>query len=77
MPLAMDINFQKVGRTWGLRLAKNPWKPDEGKITKSKILLPIKPNAYAYAFEWQAFLCRQSYSTNSYCLEGVKARGCH
>lgn len=66
MPLAMDINFIQVGRTWGLRLAKNSWQPAE------KNDISIDKNAYAYAFEWHHFLAPKL--LNQLLANGVKAK---
>jgi len=50
MPLAMNLEFHQVGRTWGLKLADNVWsKPPV-------IPLTVDENAYAYAFEWHHFM---------------------
>jgi len=50
MPLAMNLEFHQVGRTWGLKLDKNIWaKPPV-------IPLAVDKNAYAYAFEWHHFM---------------------
>jgi hypothetical protein len=68
MPLAMDINFQKVGRTWGLRLSKNPWQPSNNLEIEST----LDKSAYAYAFEWQAFLAPKL--LNTLLGKGIKAR---
>ncbi|MDG1750886.1 MAG: M14 family zinc carboxypeptidase [Thalassotalea sp.] len=66
MPLAMDINFLKVGRTWGLRLAKNSWQPEQ------KIARTVDKNAYAYAFEWHHFLAPKL--LNKLLSKGIKAK---
>lgn len=66
MPLAMDINFLKVGRTWGLRLAKNSWQPVQ------KVELTLDKNAYAYAFEWHHFLAPKL--LNQLLSKGVNAK---
>lgn len=50
MPLAMDIDFHQVGRTWGLSLSEQPWQQAERKV------LSPTSNAYAYAFEWDEYL---------------------
>jgi len=50
MPLAMNLEFHQVGRTRGLKLAKNVWsKP-------TSLPLVVDENAYAYAFEWHHFM---------------------
>ena len=66
MPLAMDINFLKVGRTWGLRLAKNSWQPVQ------KPALTLDQNAYAYAFEWHHFLAPKL--LNQLLSKGIHAK---
>jgi len=66
MPLAMDINFQKVGSTWGLNFAESPWTSSDDKT------LPIVDNAYAYAFEWQEFLAPKL--LNKLLAKGIKAK---
>jgi len=66
MPLAMDINFLKVGRTWGLRLAKKSWQPIQ------KIEFAINKSAYAYAFEWHHFLAPKL--LNQLLSNGIKAK---
>jgi hypothetical protein len=66
MPLAMDINFLKVGRTWGLRLAKNSWQPAK------KTEYTIDKSAYAYAFEWHHFLAPKL--LNQLLSKGIKAK---
>ncbi len=50
LPLAMNIEFHEVGRTWGLKLRDNAWK----NTKPNQISVP--ENAYAYAFEWHHFL---------------------
>jgi len=47
MPLAMDIEFQQVERTWGLNLRETPWQGQSQPIANK-----IAADAYAYAFEW-------------------------
>lgn len=46
MPLAMNIDFQPVERTWGLKLAKAQWQQP------ATLSSNIAENAYAYAFDW-------------------------
>ncbi len=53
MPLAMNIHFQALDSTWGLKLADKPWSTADISITSNLI---SGENAYAYAFEWQHFL---------------------
>ena len=50
LPLAMNIKFSQVGRTWGLKTQKSPWQPASVKT------LEVSTTAYAYAFEWHDFL---------------------
>ncbi|WDE05599.1 hypothetical protein SG34_001245 [Thalassomonas viridans] len=66
MALAMNIEFRKVERTWGLELAKNTWQPSEVKPEA------IQQNAYAYAFEWHHFLAPKM--LNQLLAQGVKAK---
>jgi hypothetical protein len=68
MPLAMDIDFYQVGRTWGLKLAKTPWKKEQ-KLTNSK---KINQQAYAYVFEWHHFLSPKL--LNNLLNNGIKAK---
>jgi len=46
MPLAMDIDFQRIERTWGLSLREQAWQQNKAEA------ITIEPNAYAYVFEW-------------------------
>lgn len=49
MPLAMNINFEALGSTWGLELADKAWsKGDIVQVSKTN----TKSTDYAYAFEW-------------------------
>jgi zinc carboxypeptidase len=66
MPLAMNISFDKVERTWGLKLDKKPWQPITIKLNK------IEHNAYAYAFEWHDFLAPKL--LNTLLTQGIKTR---
>ena len=50
LPLAMNIKFAQVGRTWGLKTQDSPWQPSSEKT------LETVSSAYAYAFEWHDFL---------------------
>ncbi len=50
LPLAMNIKFAKVGRTWGLKTAKSPWQSHEQEQVS------VNDSAYAYIFEWHDFL---------------------
>ena len=49
MPLAMNIDFQKLASTWGLELANKPWSTKD--IVHASKVEP-SDNDYAYAFEW-------------------------
>jgi hypothetical protein len=66
MPLAMDIDFKKVGRTRGLALSKTAWHPSE------KTQQIINNNAYAYTFEWHEFLAPKL--LNQLLSKGIKAK---
>ncbi len=66
MPLAMDINFQPVKRTWGLDIAKTPWQ------MPAKHNINIDQQAYAYAFEWHDFLAPKL--LNQLLNHGVQAK---
>ncbi len=66
MPLAMDIDFQTVSRTWGLDVAETPWQAS----TEQK--LALEPQAYAYAFEWYDFLAPRL--LNQLLGHGVEAK---
>ena len=66
MALAMNIEFQKVERTWGLELAKSTWQRTE---TESQA---IDQNAYAYGFEWHHFLAPKL--LNELVSKGVNAK---
>lgn len=67
MPLAMDIDFQRVGRTWGMDIAQQPWSAN----TPTKYT-PLVDNAYAYAFEWYEFLAPKM--LNQLLNEGINAK---
>jgi len=68
MPLAMDIDFYKVNRTWGLKLAETPWEKATAIVGK----LAVEPQAYAYAFEWHHFLAPKL--LNQLLNEGIQAK---
>ncbi|MCJ8318302.1 MAG: hypothetical protein MJK12_01625 [Colwellia sp.] len=53
LPLAMNIEFHKVDRTRGLKLAENSWQMPQ----PATILLD--EDAYAYVFEWHHSLAPQ------------------
>mgnify|MGYP003624337406 CR=1 FL=1 len=50
LPLAMNIDFAQVGRTWGLKTSETPWQPMTEKVAD------VVDSAYAYVFEWHEFL---------------------
>jgi hypothetical protein len=53
MPLAMNIDFQKLDSTWGLELANKPWSSEDiSQVSKTD----TKTTDYAYAFEWHHYL---------------------
>lgn len=66
LPLAMDIDFYQVGRTWGLELAEQPWQGEKPTV------LAAKPAAYAYAFEWYDYLAPKL--LNQLLTAGIKAK---
>jgi len=66
LPLAMNIEFHQVERTWGLKLANNPWK----KPAQATTLLD--QNAYGYVFEWHHSLAPQL--LEKLLSSGLKAR---
>ncbi|MBA6352382.1 MULTISPECIES: M14 family zinc carboxypeptidase [unclassified Colwellia] len=68
MPLAMDIDFYRVGRTWGLKLADNAWEKPTNIADNSG----IEQQAYAYAFEWHHFLAPKL--LNDLLNKGIKAK---
>ncbi|WP_448547004.1 M14 family zinc carboxypeptidase [Thalassotalea fusca] len=66
LPLAMNIEFHEVSRTWGLKLAESVWQQPRD-ISQS-----IDTAAYAYVFEW--FDYRAPRLLNALLSEGVKAK---
>jgi hypothetical protein len=53
MPLAMNIDFQKLDSTWGLELADIPWSnKDIAQVSK----INTNTTDYAYTFEWHHYL---------------------
>jgi hypothetical protein len=68
MPLAMDIDFYRVGRTWGLKLSENAWDAPM-KIARDS---SIEQEAYTYAFEWHHFLAPKL--LNELLNKGIKAK---
>lgn len=68
MPLAMDIDFNRVGRTWGLKLAGNAWEAPT-KISSGD---NMEKQSYTYAFEWHHFLAPKL--LNELLNKGIKAK---
>ena len=66
LPLAMNIEFHQVQRTWGLEIAEKAWTKPE----KANTLLDKK--AYAYAFEWHDSLAPQL--LEKLLSSGIKAK---
>jgi len=66
MPLAMDIDFHKVSRTWGLNVSEQAWQPSQYQP------LAINKDAYAYVFEWHEFLAPKL--LNQLLTKGIKAK---
>ncbi|PCI61560.1 MAG: hypothetical protein COB35_06040 [Gammaproteobacteria bacterium] len=66
MPLAMNIHFDKVERTWGLKLNKNTWQE------KPQSVNTLNKTAYAYVFSWQNYLAPKL--LNRLLTQGIKAR---
>jgi len=66
MPLAMNIDFDKVERTWGLKLGTTQWQAQLDTVQK------LDPNAYAYAFQWHHYLAPKL--LNHLLNKGIKAR---
>lgn len=66
MPLAMNIDFYQVDRTWGLKLEQIPWQQQK------TLSLSIDKNAYAYAFDWHHFLAPKL--LNQLLNKGIKVK---
>ena len=66
MPLAMNIDFDQVARTWGLSIGEKPWSKSQ------KTVSPLNKGSYAYAFEWHHYLAPKM--LNSLLNSGVKAK---
>lgn len=66
LPLAMNIDFDKVERTWGLKLSSTQWQAQFDTVDK------LDPNAYAYIFEWQNYLAPKL--LNQLLNQDIKAR---
>jgi len=66
LPLAMNIDFNKVERTWGLKLRANEWQPQLDTVDKLDL------SAYAYVFEWHNYLAPKL--LNQLLNQGIKAR---
>ncbi|QBG36425.1 M14 family zinc carboxypeptidase [Litorilituus sediminis] len=67
MPLAMNIEFQRLNRSWGLEIAKTPWQSSPQDKPSN-----IDQLSYAYAFEWQHFLAPKL--LNTLLAQGIKAK---
>jgi hypothetical protein len=50
LPLAMNIKFDQVSSTWGLKTQDKPWREMAGETAE------FDNSAYAYVFEWHEFL---------------------
>lgn len=66
MPLAMNIDFHKIGRTRGLSLGENTWQPTQKQTTQ-----PLAAS-YAYVFEWHDFYSPKM--LNALLAKGIKAK---
>jgi hypothetical protein len=66
LSLAMNIETQQVGRTWGLKLATQPWQK-----SNSDWQAPAT-GQYAYVFEWNDFLAPKL--LNKLLNNNIKAR---
>jgi hypothetical protein len=67
LPLAMNIEFAQVGRTWGLKTQDLPWQA----VVKEKIV-SVDSLAYAYAFQWHNFLAPKL--LNKLASAGIKTK---
>ncbi|WP_448565902.1 M14 family zinc carboxypeptidase [Thalassotalea ganghwensis] len=66
LPLAMNIEFHQVKRTWGLELSSEPWQK-----TSTTQAVELE-QAYAYVFEWHDFYAPKMLH---YLLDnGIKAK---
>ena len=54
IPLAMDLNVEKISSTRGLKLAKQTWQKNASQTAEKTIA--FDESAYAYAFEWHHYL---------------------
>jgi hypothetical protein len=75
LPLAMNIKFHQVERTWGLKLAKESWQQPTKTAGATEITESKKANsldAYAYIFSWQDSLAPKM--LNQLLNAGIKAR---
>lgn len=53
MPLAMNIDSQKIESTWGLKLLDKAWSGEDIPQVEN---VDVKNSDYAYAFEWHHYL---------------------
>jgi len=75
LPLAMNIEFHQVDRTWGLKMSDTPWSYSPEIIsttTKAALEYSANNNAYAYVFEWHDFLAPKL--LNFLLNENIKVR---
>ncbi len=49
LPLAMNIEFKGIERTWGLKLASQTWQPEAQQASI------VDKSAYAFAIEWHDY----------------------
>jgi len=69
MPLAMNIDFQKIDSTWGLELESKTWtKKDIVQVSKTT----TQNTDYAYAFEWHHYLAPKL--LNQLLSKNIKAK---
>ncbi|WP_448212574.1 M14 family zinc carboxypeptidase [Colwellia sp. MEBiC06753] len=66
LPLAMNIEFSEVQRTWGLKLATAAWRPEFSKAQNN-----VAP-AYAYAIEWHDYFAPKL--LNKLLANGIKVK---
>ena len=66
LPYAMNIEFQPITRTWGLKWSEQAWQSAPTETVE------LDQNAYAYAFEWHHFLAPKL--LNKLLSQGIKAR---
>jgi hypothetical protein len=66
LPLAMNIEFHAIERSWGLELSSKPWQAS----ASTKTILDNK--AYAYVFEWHDYLAPKL--LNKLLNQGIKLK---